>query len=96
MATNKAYASFASVPKFSEQVVLDPSNVPAGQVSVETFAVPGLKTGLITLAEAPSLETGLVLVNAYCAANNVLTLVIWNPSVAAVNGASQTVYVVQI
>lgn len=90
------YASFAGTPKFSVQLAIDPSNVPLGQVSVETFTVTGLKTGLLTLVEMPSIETGLVLVQGYCAANNVLTLVIWNPSTGAVNPASQTIYVVQI
>lgn len=80
---------------FSEKLTIDPSNIIAGAVSVETFAVPGLTKGRITHAEMPDLETGAVLVEARCAAEDVLTLVIWNPTGSAINPASQACYVQQ-
>ena len=90
------FRSFSSVPKFSDTATLNPANIPAGQTSVETFTVTGLKTNNITLVEAPSLETGVSLISARCSANDTLELVFWNYSGGAVNPASQDFLVVQI
>lgn len=96
MATPKSYGGFASVARFSEKHTLDPSSINAASVSVETFAVAGLEEGAITLAELPDLEAGVVLVESRCAANDVLTLVLWNTTGGAINPASQAVYVMQL
>lgn len=80
---------------YSEKLTVDPSNILAGAVSVETFTATGLVKGRITRAELPDLETGAVLVSASCKADDVLTLVIWNPTGSAINPASQSCYVQQ-
>lgn len=80
---------------FSEKVTIDPSTVTAGNVSRETFAVTGLKTGRVTKVEMPSIEAGLFKLDAFCAANGVLTIDLFNPTGSNINPASQTIYVQQ-
>lgn len=78
------------------EVTLDPSNIPAGQVSVETFSVRDVYPERHTLVDAPSIEDGVRIINARCETKGTLEITFWNFSGAGVNPASQTFFVTQI
>jgi len=82
--------------QFVGAVTVDPSNIPGNNTSVETFTLNGLSKDGVVVVSMPDLEAGCVLLNAYCATTNVLTLVIENVTGAAINPASQSIKVVQI
>lgn len=88
------FAGFSAVPKFSQAVTLNPANVPAASVSVETFTIKGLNPGfMISVVMAPSLEAGVTLVSSRISAVNTLELTFRNNTAAAINPASQTFFV---
>jgi len=89
-----AFFSFSSTPKFSQRVTLDPSNVPAASVNVETFTVSGLKTGMIPIVHGPSLETGVTLISSRVTANATLELTFQNNTGSGINPASQVFEVI--
>ena len=82
--------------RLSRKVTLNLSNIPAGQTSVETFTVTGLKTRFFILVNAPNLETGVKVVAARVSAADTLELTITNFTGAAVNPASQVFYLVAL
>ena len=83
------FQSFSSVPKFVQKVALNPSNVPAGGVIVETFTVNGLRAGMIPVVHAPSLEAGVTLISSRITAANTLELTFQNNTGGDINPASQ-------
>jgi len=84
------YTGFSGVAQFAQAVTLNPSAVPAASFATETFTVNGLKESMIVLVGAPSLETGLFLLDAQVTAADTLTLYFYNPTVAEINPASQS------
>jgi hypothetical protein len=75
-------------------VTLNPSNIPAGQTSVETFTVTGIRTSMTMHVNGPNLETGVKVVSARASAKDELELTLTNFTGGAVNPASQVFYVV--
>jgi len=88
------FRSISAVPKFSQRVTLNPSNVTAASVSVETFTVTGLTLEMLVVVNAPDLETGVKVVSARVSAANTLELTFQNFTLADVNPASQAFLVV--
>lgn len=89
------YASFAAVPKFTRKITFTPDAVVAPTPVTQTVTIAGLQTGLVTLVEMPEITGGLILLAAFCAAADTLSLVFW-ASTGDVTPASQPLYVVQI
>lgn len=84
----------AITPSWITEATLNPSSINAGSVSSETFSVSGLETDMAVVVNAPNLEAGVFLLGAFVSARNVLTLVLWNTTVAPVNPASQAFKVI--
>jgi len=83
------FAGFSAVPKFSQKVTLNPANVPAASVNVETFTVNGLRVGMVPIVHAPSLEAGVTLISSRITAANTLELTFQNNTGGGINPASQ-------
>ena len=88
--------STAIAPRFSRRVTLDPSNIPAGQTSVETFTVKGLRTSMCLNVNGPNLETGVKVVSARVSAKDELELTLTNFTGSAVDPASQVFFLVAL
>ena len=86
-------AGTAIETRFSRRLTLDPSNIPGGQTSVETFTVLGLKTSMVVVVNAPNLETGVKVVSSRVSAKDTLELSITNYTGGAVNPAAQVFFV---
>ncbi len=84
----------SSVPQLVTTVTLDPSAIGANTVSSETFTVTGANTDMNFSVSAPNLDAGLFILEATCATANILTISIWNTTVASVNPASQVFRVI--
>lgn len=80
--------------RLATSATLNPSSVPANNFSTETFTVKGLQTDMCLDVNAPSLETGLVLVNKFVSAADTLKMTFWNTTNAAIDPASQEFRVV--
>ena len=76
-------------PKFAQNITLQPGAVTSNVVSTQTFTVKGLDPDGLVLINAPSIETGLFVVNAFVATKNVLTLQFWNTTGSTITPASQ-------
>lgn len=77
-------------------VTLDVSSVPANSVQEESFTFLGLKPDFFVVAKKPTLDTGLLLVDAQCRTKDVLLLTFENFTGEAINPASQDFYVVAL
>lgn len=80
----------SSVPQFVQEVTLNPANVPSSSTSVETFTITGIRLNTMYHCDALSLEAGLAIIGCRPTATNTLELTFFNPTVAAINPASQT------
>lgn len=89
------YQGFSSLAKFSQKITAQPAAVVAPAAATQTFTVPGLKEGYITLVEMPDIETGLVKLQAWCAANDVLSIT-FQATAGDVTPASQAIYIMQL
>lgn len=82
---------FSSVAKFVQTATLNPSSITANSRATETFTVNGLRLNqMVPIVHAPSLETGLTLVNSRITADDTLELTIDNNTGSAINPASQS------
>jgi len=81
--------------KFAQKLNIHPSVVVSSTVSTQTFTMTGLDADGLVVVNAPSLETGLVIANAFVATTNVLTLQIWNPTGVDITPGAQYVLVYQ-
>jgi hypothetical protein len=76
--------------------VINPASIGAKDSNDETATVAGLRTGHPVVVWAPDLEDKVSLSNAHCSAANTLKFRLGNHNAdAAVDPASQTMYVVQ-
>lgn len=80
----------SSVPQFVQEVTLNPGNVPASSTSVETFTITGIRLNTMYHVDALSMEAGISVLGARPTATNTLEITFFNPTVAAINPASQT------
>jgi len=77
-------------------ITVDAAEIAAQDDLDVTATVAGLRSGHPCIVWAPSLEAQLVLSNAHCSAANTLKFRLTNiDAAAAVNAASQSMYVVQ-
>jgi hypothetical protein len=79
-----------------KEFTVNPAQVAAHDSNDETVTVAGLRPGHPVIMWAPSLEDKLVLTNAHCSAKDTLKFRLANEHTAAVDPASQTMYVVQL
>ena len=82
--------------KLNRKVTANLSAIPAGQFSVETVTVTGLKVGDFVLVNAPNLETGVKVISARVSAADTLELTLVNLTSGSVNPASQVFFVVAL
>jgi hypothetical protein len=75
--------------------VLDPASIASATANEITQTVNGLTLGFPVTVWGPSLEANVSITNAYCSAANTLVFRLSNPTVGAIDPASQTFYVVQ-
>lgn len=86
------YRGFASTPQLVAQVTANIASVPAATAPIIDFTVPGAQPGMFFLVAAPSLETGLALGDAFCSTAGTVRVRVINPTIAAVDAASQVYY----
>lgn len=79
----------ADAAVFDATVQLDPAIVPKKAVQVETFTISGLTSNMRVIVDAPTLESGLFLLDAEASATDTLKLTFWNNTNAPINPASQ-------
>jgi hypothetical protein len=82
-------------PIVSSEFTLNPASIPASTSAVQTVTVKGLRIGFPVMVWAASLEANLAISNAYCSAKDTLKFTLTNPTVSAVDPASQAFKVVQ-
>lgn len=78
--------------KRSGFVTSNPASIPSATSLEHTLTIPGAKVGDFPLVIAPSLEANLTLGAAYVSAVNTVKIRICNPTVAAIDPASQAFY----
>lgn len=79
-------------PKLTGSTTSDPANITAGSVLAHTFTAAGAKTdNSMVLVNMPSLEANLCIVGARVSAANTIEVRIYNPTVGAINPASQEI-----
>lgn len=78
------------------EVTGDPAEIAANTTGTVSLTVPGSVPGMHFNIQAASLETGLVIANAYCATAGTVVVVLGNTTVAPINAASQTFRVVAL
>jgi len=81
--------------KFAQKITLQPGAVNANVVSTQTFTVKGLDADGLVVINASSIETGLILVNAFVASKDTLTLQLWNATGSTITPASQSFSIYQ-
>lgn len=64
---------------------LNVANCLANTTTIQTFALSGLRVGDIMIVSAPTLNTGLGVVDAYVNTNGILTLRFVNSTAAPIN-----------
>jgi hypothetical protein len=70
-------------------VTVDPANILANTTLALSLTVPGAIPGQVFLVKADSLEANLAIGGAYCATAGTVVVRIVNPTVGAINPASQ-------
>jgi hypothetical protein len=76
-------------------VTIDPPSIAAGASANVTATVNGLTTSHKVIAQCQSdLEAGLVPQAAYCSAANTLTIRLYNPTAAAIDGAARPWFII--
>ncbi len=88
----------ANTARFMRPVTLNPSNVPAHDISTQSFTVKGLQRDMFILVKAPSLENGLLLNEAkiYCTATDTLQVQFENITALDINPASQQFWILAL
>jgi len=82
-------------PLVTAEVTVDPASIAANTSAVQTVTVDGLRVGYPVLVWGTSLEANLAISNAYCSAANTLKFTLTNPTIGAIDAASQAFKVVQ-
>lgn len=93
------FNSFSGTPKFSQSVEINPANITADTVSVQTFTVEGLTTDMIPLVGWPGAAefADVRILSARVTAADTLELTFWNFNAgSARNLAAFTINVVGI
>lgn len=75
-----------------KEVTQNPANILAGNVNEESFTVAGVQPDHWIQVMAPSLESGLLLGQAWCDVAGTVKVRIGNPTVNPINPASQVFY----
>ncbi len=70
----------ANEPQFSQVVLLSPSLVSANSVSKETVTVTGVRTDVLYVGDAPTLDAGLFFLGFRPTAANTLEVTLFNPT----------------
>ena len=86
------YRGFSSVPQIAVKVTKDVANILAATAPQISFTVPGSQPGMFFLVAAPDLETGLAIGDAHCAVAGTVIVRLINPTVGAIDAASQDFY----
>lgn len=88
------FKGFSSVPQIVVgPITADPDNILAATVGTVSLTVPGSTPDMHFIVSAPSLEANLAVGGAYCTTAGTVVLRIVNPTVGAINPASQSFYV---
>jgi hypothetical protein len=75
----------------SGSVAIDPPSISANTRGTATATITGVAAGDIVILEPPAaLETGLLYVGHYVSAANTVTVMLYNPTGSAVDGASRS------
>jgi hypothetical protein len=75
----------------SGTVAVDPPSINASTRGTATATITGVAAGDLLILEPPSaLESGLLYVGHYVSAANTVTIMLYNPTGAAVDGANRT------
>lgn len=90
-----AYSSFnSSVPRFSQDLLVDVASVPASSVSVQAFAIPGVEPAMHFQINMPAINSGLVILSARCLAAGTLQVLFLNVTGSDINQGVATMSVV--
>jgi hypothetical protein len=78
-----------------KEFTLNAASIAAATSGEQTVTIAGLRKGYPVIVWGPSLEGNLGLSNAYCSAADTLVFRLVNPTVGAIDPASQSFFCVQ-